>query len=241
MYPAFVRTNLDLSQEDIENAQILYGPNPEVKDPPLPAKELKTDAPKACELNMDDIELGPDGYTYIFRKSHLTQIDQRGKLVLTPKKVKITDVYKNGPPEVDAVAFLEERKQTYMFYNNTIWRYTNFDLDFGYPKAIKGLPEVPKCATFIRDQYGITRLFLFGVDLFWEWSTVTDVLRAGYPLQTAEYFHGLHKSPEGALRWKDGYIYFFKKDKVFKVHPGSYSVLNTYPKPMPPEWMLDIC
>ncbi|XP_052250032.1 stromelysin-1-like isoform X1 [Dreissena polymorpha] len=241
MYPAFVRTNLDLSQEDIENAQILYGPNPEVKDPPLPAKELTTVAPKACEINMDDIELGPDGYTYIFRKSHLTQIDQRGKLVRTPKKVKITDIYKNGPPEVDAVSFLEERKQTYMFYNNTIWRYTNFDLDFGYPKAFKGLPEVPRCATFIRDKYGITRLFLFGVDLFWEWSTVKDVVRAGYPLQTAEYFHGLQKSPEGSLRWKDGYIYFFKKDKVFKVHPNDYSVLNTYPKPMPPEWMLDIC
>ncbi|KAH3690146.1 hypothetical protein DPMN_190730, partial [Dreissena polymorpha] len=79
------------------------------------------------------------------------------------------------------------------------------------------------------------------VDLFWEWSTVKDVVRAGYPLQISEYFHGLHKSPEGSLRWKDGYIYFFKKDKVFKVHPNDYSVLNTYPKPMPPEWMLDIC
>lgn len=241
MYPAFITTNLDLSVDDIEHVQILYGPNPESKFDPVLHVERTTPPPKICKLHMDDMELGPDGYAYIFRDSQLIQIDQRGKKVRTKDKVNIWDVYKNGPPKIDAVAYLTERKTTFIFYNNTLWRYTNFDLDLGYPKNISGMPETPTCAAFIRDQYGITRLLLFGDEQFWEWSTGRDVVMSGYPLSTKQYFEGLPKSPSGALRWKDGYIYFFKKDKFYKVHPGSYNVLNGYPQQLPPEWMPDIC
>jgi hypothetical protein len=62
---------------------------------------------------------GPDGYTYIFRNSHVLQIDQRGKLVRSQDKVKISEVYENGPPKVDAVAYLSQRKKTYMFYSKS--------------------------------------------------------------------------------------------------------------------------
>lgn len=241
MFPAFVRTNLDLSVDDIEQVQILYGPNPETKYDPILQAQTSTPAPKICKLHMDDMELGPDGYAYIFRGSQLIQIDQRGKKVKTKDKVKIWDVYINGPPQIDAIAYLTEKKQTFIFYNNTLWRYTNFDLDRGYPKNISGMPETPRCGAFIRDQYGITRLLLFGDDQFWEWSTGRDVVMNGYPLSTSQYFEGLPKSPTGALRWKDGYIYFFKKDKYYKVHPGSYNVLSGYPKVLPPEWMPDVC
>ena len=58
---------------------------------------------------------GPDGYTYIFHNSQLKQIDKRGRQVRTADKVSIWEVYRNGPPKVDAVAFLEEKKVTYMF------------------------------------------------------------------------------------------------------------------------------
>ena len=47
--------------------------------------------------------------------------------------------------------------------DNTIWRFTNFALDRGYPKNISDMPEQPRAATFIRDQYGITRLLIYGV------------------------------------------------------------------------------
>lgn len=48
----------------------------------------------------------------------MKQLDQRGKVVKTGgKKIRIEDVYKHGPPRVDAVAFWVERKATYMFYS----------------------------------------------------------------------------------------------------------------------------
>jgi len=52
-----------------------------------------------------------------------------------------------------------------LFYSkdDTLWRFTNFDLDPGYPKTIDPMPERPGAGAFIRDQYGITRLLLFGV------------------------------------------------------------------------------
>ncbi|XP_052772917.1 interstitial collagenase-like isoform X2 [Mya arenaria] len=242
MYPAFVSTNLDLSQNDIEQVQILYGPNPESKAIPMYMREATTIAPKVCIVPMDDIDQGPDGYAYIFRKGYMLQIDQKGKLVRKPsKKVNITEVYKNGPPKVDAVAYWAERRKTYLFFNNTLWRYTNFDLDYGFPKNITGMPQTPSAGAVIRDQYGITRLLLFAGDQFWEWSTATDRVKKGYPLSTSAYFEGLPTSPTAALRWRDGYVYFFKKDKVYKVHPGSYKVVQGYPRPMPPDWMKDIC
>ncbi|XP_045188792.2 interstitial collagenase-like isoform X2 [Mercenaria mercenaria] len=241
MYPAFVSTNLDLSVEDIEHAQILYGPNPDTLFEPYLNAEPTTVAPKICKLPMDDMELGPDGYVYIFRNSQVRQIDQRGKLVRSQNKVKIWEVYEKGPQKIDAIAYSSHRKKTFIFYNNTLWRYTNFRLDYGYPMNISGMPETPKCGAFVRDQYGVTRLLLFGDEQFWEWSTGRNKVMKGYPLSTSQYFEGLPKSPTGALRWKDGYIYFFKRDKFYKVHPGSYNVINGYPKPMPPDWMTDIC
>ncbi|WAR21702.1 MMP12-like protein, partial [Mya arenaria] len=175
MYPAFVSTNLDLSQNDIEQVQILYGPNPESKAIPMYMREATTIAPKVCIVPMDDIDQGPDGYAYIFRKGYMLQIDQKGKLVRKPsKKVNITEVYKNGPPKVDAVAYWAERRKTYLFFNNTLWRYTNFDLDYGFPKNITGMPQTPSAGA------------------------------------------GLPTSPTAALRWRDGYVYFFKKDKLIQ-------------------------
>lgn len=178
---------------------------------------------------------------YIYHNSEIKQIDKHGRLVRTKGEITIRDVYKNGPQRLDAVAFSEEKKKTYMFSNNTLWRYTNFDLDKGYPKNTSLMPETPNAAAFIRDQYDVTRLLLFGTDKFWEWSTGRDAIMKGYPLSTSQYFQGLPKSPSAALKWKDGYIYFFKQDKVYKVHSGSYNVLTGYPKPQPPDWLLDIC
>ncbi|KAL4232033.1 Macrophage metalloelastase [Mactra antiquata] len=241
MYPAFVRTNLDLSIEDIENVQILYGPNPESVISPGRYLLPTTEAPKLCKVAMDDIELGPDGYLYIFHNSHIRRIDKRGNPIKTKDKVNIWEVYKNGPPKVDAVAYRYEIKKTYMFYNNTIWRYTNFDLDIGYPKNISSMPDKPHCAAFIRDQAGITRLLLFGEDLFWEWSTARNVVVKGYPFSTSRYFDGLPTSPSACLRYTDGYVYFFKKEKYYKVHPLSYNVINGYPKLMPPNFMSGVC
>jgi len=63
---------------------------------------------------------GPDGYTYIFHKSHVKQLDQRGKVVKTNSKVKISDVYENGPTRIDVVAFRIDRKKTYMFYGECL-------------------------------------------------------------------------------------------------------------------------
>ena len=51
------------------------------------------------------------------------------------------------------------------------------------------------------------------VEQFWEWSTSRDQVAKGYPLNTTQYFEGLPKAPIGAVRWKDGYIYFFKAEK----------------------------
>ena len=60
---------------------------------------------------------GPDGYVYIFRNSHVLQIDKRGKRVRSQDKVKIWEVYEKGPPKVDAVAYYSQLKKTYMFYS----------------------------------------------------------------------------------------------------------------------------
>lgn len=241
MHPAFVAAKLDLNVDDIENVQILYGPNPTEKSGPSVYKIATTPAPKICKVNMDDIDLGPDGYGYIFKGPLLRQIDKRGKIEKTKNKLHIWDRYTGGPRHVDAVAYHLERRRTYMFSNNTIWRFTNFNLDLGYPKNVSDMPEIPRAAAFVRDQYGITRLLIYGVERFWEWSTSRDQVAKGYPLNTTQYFEGLPKAPIGAVRWKDGYIYFFKAEKVYKVHPASYKVMRGYPRPMPPDWMKGIC
>ena len=59
-----------------------------------------------------------------------------------------------------------------VFPDNTLWRYTNFDLDRGYPKNVSKMPETPKAGVFIRDQYGITRLLLYGVGFCCQFSHV---------------------------------------------------------------------
>lgn len=59
----------------------------------------------------------------------------------------------------------------------------------------------------------IRLVFVIQVQDFWEWNTARDQVAQGYPLDTAQYFEGLPKAPGGAVRWKDGYIYFFKADK----------------------------
>ena len=59
----------------------------------------------------------------------------------------------------------------------------------------------------------IVTFLYYQVERFWEWSTSRDQVAKGYPLNTTQYFEGLPKAPIGAVRWKDGYIYFFKAEK----------------------------
>ncbi|KAL3865325.1 hypothetical protein ACJMK2_006925 [Sinanodonta woodiana] len=243
MAPSFGQPRLRLLSSDIDQVQKLYGPNPDMREAPVEVfvPSTTTPAPKVCKVSMDDMDLGPDGRGYIFKHSYLRRIEHDGEV--SRKREIIATVYEGGPEEIDAVAYNHEKERTYLFQNNTVWRYNRFKLDRGYPKRIVGrvFPEKPRSAAFLKDQYDITRLFIFGATQFYVWNPVLDMVASGYPRNTTEYWEGLPKAPKAATSWKDGYLYFIHAENYYKADPGTYKILPGYPKPMPPPWMKGVC
>ncbi|KAM5179620.1 matrix metalloproteinase-19 [Mantella aurantiaca] len=228
------KPNFYLHDDDVKGMQALYGKNDkyeEKKDPvttSVPAVPTPTSpVPDPCHDNLDAIILGPYGKTYAFKGNYVWTITDYGTGPLT----RIQSLWKGLPGNLDAAVHSKRTKRTYFFKGDKFWRYTDFKLNYGYPKVLTRVPPNIGAALYWE---GNQKIFLFKGDEYWQWDELAwSILQ---PKKISSLFTGVPGKVDAALTWKNSKIYFFQGDKYWRVNK-QLRVDRGYPLSKAERWM----
>lgn len=149
-----------------------------------------------------------------------------------PKKTR--KIYKRAPKNAGA-AVKDRYGRVYMFKGNKIFRYTDYQLDQGYPKRIPG-----KNNFYRTIQAAITwydgRTYVFKGDKYSIWDERYINPPSGYPRPISSFWGGIPVNVEAAIRWGSN-TFFFKGKNYFKFDDRYRRKYAGYPKPKAAPWL----
>ncbi|CAH1801661.1 unnamed protein product [Owenia fusiformis] len=235
--------NFRLEYDDIIGIQTLYGgkARPRPTDPPrrttiqAPTKKPST-KPDTCTTKIDAILQAHNGKTYVFKYKWMWELTDNGVVKGFPRLAR--KFFTKPPYNPGAVVYSRRTRKTYFFKDNRVWRYNGFNLETGFPKRIKdkAYPRGPQAA--LCDASG--RILLFKNYRIYQYNEYSINVDAIAPRLITDQFPGLPNefaNVEAALRYKDGYLYFFKGANYRKYDERTQRVLPGYPKAKAPSWM----
>jgi matrix metalloproteinase-14 (membrane-inserted) len=232
-----------LGDDDIRGIQYLYGVRKGVSQPPkitTPPPPPENDICSSPTINA--ATQTRDGSFYIFRGDSYWK--------LKPSAIGVEEGYpKNNvdwgglPGAVDAAFFNPHNGFTYLFQGNQIGRYTNEELEPGYPRPIseefQGLDVSNLDAALLwpRNKH----LYLFKEELYWKLDVDKMRVADSYPKRISEHWLGVPDGLDAALAWSNGKTYFFKGTEYYRFDDTTLTVdadpRLPFPRPIAKWWL----
>uniref|UniRef100_A0A8C5C4E9 Peptidase metallopeptidase domain-containing protein n=1 Tax=Gadus morhua TaxID=8049 RepID=A0A8C5C4E9_GADMO len=146
------RTNFRLHHDDVKGIQFLYGSKPpkgleSANHLPLPGDPTSgpEQVPDPCTARLDAVMLGPWKKTFAFSGEHVWTVSDQGH----NKPLRIHTLWKELPGNLSAVVYSQRTKKAYFLKGRTLWKYSDFVLERGYPKQMTRLPADIDAALYL--------------------------------------------------------------------------------------------
>ncbi|XP_054773075.2 matrix metalloproteinase-14-like [Lytechinus pictus] len=217
--------NAKLHRDDIAGIQALYGANsgtPEVKG---------TEGPKAtgsCVANFVAAAQTLSAGSFMFNDTHAFLMDIYG-LVTDPEP--ISSVFRGLPTNLDAAFYYENTGKTYFFKGSLYWRFTDLQMDRGYPNRIRvgfggGIPDDIDAA-FVWSGNGMT-YFVKGAN-YYRYNFRTSSVDPGYP-KPLSIWNGIGTKVDAAFQFENKLTYFFTDGEYRRFDDNNFKVATDYPQ-----------
>lgn len=220
--------SLLLSWDDVLAVQQLYGKPSGDRPVRLPGQVLytvlkqweRTELPRGnlqpyyCQGLFDAITLDQNGTVLVFRGSFFWTVSPKGAVSgPAPLRQRWADL----PPAIEAAAFSPLDSRMYFFKGRRIWRYSDSQLDPGFPRmsADLDLPRHPDCAFFYAP---LGHLILFKGSRYFVLNLRTLRSEPYYPRRLTDWT-GVPQGTNGALTRPDGRLYLFREQRFWRFDP----------------------
>uniref|UniRef100_A0A8C1S8J4 Matrix metallopeptidase 19 n=1 Tax=Cyprinus carpio TaxID=7962 RepID=A0A8C1S8J4_CYPCA len=215
------QANFRLHIDDIRGIQAIYGKrisSTTTADDIYAVTYITTMAPfprgdmlDPCTAKLDAIMLGPLHKTYAFSGDYVWTITDMGY----NSPVKISLLWKGLPGDLNAAVYSRRTNKTYFFKGEKVWRFTNYRLDYRYPKPLKRIPANIDAALYHEKN---KKIFFFKGSGYWQWDEMVYNDLSIYPKPISRLFTGIPSNPDAAFTWTNGKMYFFKGDKYWRLN-----------------------
>uniref|UniRef100_A0A673HA02 Matrix metalloproteinase-19-like n=1 Tax=Sinocyclocheilus rhinocerous TaxID=307959 RepID=A0A673HA02_9TELE len=233
------QANFRLHIDDIRGIQAMYGKRISstttaddiyaMTYPTTMAPFPRGDMIDPCTAKLDAIMLGPSHKTYAFSGDYVWTITDMGH----NSPVKISLLWKGLPGNLNAAVYSPRTNKTYFFKGEKVWRFTNYRLDYRYPKPLKRIPANIDAALYHEKN---KKIFFFKGLGYWQWDEMVYNDLSIYPKTISRLFTGIPSNPDAAFTWTNGKMYFFKGDKYWRLNE-QLIVDSGYPLSKRARWM----
>ncbi|XP_030628457.1 stromelysin-3 [Chanos chanos] len=219
---------LQLSEDDKQGIQYLYGPRPE---PPAPSmtetNEIIISAPDACHTNFDAVSM-IRGELFFFKASYAWRIRdgrlQEGYPALASR-------HWSGIPEKIDAAYEDKTGNIWFFEGNNYWVF-DAEKQITGPDTLQnlGLPVGSiQAALRWRERNG-HQTYFFKSGAYWRFDPLQNRVDTGHPHSMQQDWWGIPDEVDAAFQDTQGFAHFISGRQYWKVDPVERKVLAGYPR-----------
>ncbi|XP_037007777.2 interstitial collagenase [Artibeus jamaicensis] len=214
MYPNYIfSSDVQLSQDDINGIQAIYGPS---KNPTQP---VGPQTPQVCDSKLTfDAVTTIRGEVMFFKDRFYMRISS---YYPEPELNFITVFWPNLPSGLEAAYEVADRDEVRFFKGHNYWAVQGQEVLAGYPKNIYrsfGFPKSVKNIDAAVFEEATQKTYFFVGDKYWRYDEFKRSMDAGYPKMIAADFPGIGKKVDAVFQ-KNGFLYFFHGTRQYKFDP----------------------
>ncbi|XP_023971085.2 interstitial collagenase isoform X1 [Physeter macrocephalus] len=221
MYPNYIFSgDVQLSQDDINGIQAIYGPSQN------PTQPIGPQTPQVC-----DSKLTFDAITTI--RGEVMFFKDRFYMRTNPfypgAELNFISVFwPHLPNGLQAAYEVANRDEVRFFKGNKYWAVKGQDVLYGYPKYIYksfGFPKTVKNIDAAVSEEDTGKTYFFVANKCWRYDEYKRSMDAGYPKMIAEDFPGIGNKVDAVFQ-KDGFFYFFHGTRQYKFDTKTKRILT---------------
>jgi len=242
--------NLKLHQDDVDAIQALYGrytgggsntPTTTKSPPSNPATESPAGDGDNTDLcrdgRVDTVFSTGDGSYYVFKGSKYWKLTDDSVDSGYPRN--IASDWPGLPNNIDAAVTWTDTKKTYFFKGDKYWKFDNQEPASGYPKDISaGFTGIPNNVDSAFVWGGNGKIYFFKGSSYWKFDpSRKPPVRSVYPRPLSNW--DLPDGVSAAVKWTNGYTYFFHDDEYYRFDDRTFSVDDgnpSFPRKSGPWW-----
>ncbi|XP_055971014.1 interstitial collagenase [Sorex fumeus] len=221
MYPTYIFSgNVQLSQDDINGIQALYGPSKNPNQPTGPQ------TPKPCDskLTFDAITTIRGEIMFFKDRFYMRKSDYYPEVELN----FISTFWPSLPSGLQAAYEVAHRDEIRFFKGNKYWAAQGQEMLYGYPKDIYrafGFPITVKNIDAAVSDEETGKTYFFVADKYWRYDEYKQSMDRGYPKMIQDDFPGIGGKVDAVFNRK-GFFYFFHGTRQYKFDPKTKRILS---------------
>uniref|UniRef100_A0A8C7V5A0 Peptidase metallopeptidase domain-containing protein n=1 Tax=Oncorhynchus mykiss TaxID=8022 RepID=A0A8C7V5A0_ONCMY len=220
------RSNFRLHPDDVKGIQAMYGKwsliEPTVTLPTDSLPDAEGDIPDPFTARLDAIMLGPWRKTFAFSGDYVWTVSDMGHNA----PMKIDRLWMGLPGNLKTAVYSQRTNKTY-FFKGDIVIFTRLN--------VMNMPNNHLKKMFVLITFVLCCPSPQGTG-YWQWDELRSSNLNVYPKPLSNLFNGVPSSPDSAFTWTNGKIYFFKRDKYWRVN-SLLSVDKGYPLRKRERWI----
>lgn len=216
---------LELSEDDKQGIQYLYGPPQPAPPPIIETNEIDISVPDACRIYFDAVSI-IRGELFFFKSRYVWRIRDGH---LQPGYPALASRHWRGIPDHVDAAYEDKTGNIWFFHGDSYWVF-DAERKITGPDSVEklGLPVSDIQAALMWGEEQAQKIYLFRAGTYWRFNLLENRVEA-HPRSMMDW-RGVPNDLDAAFQDQYGYAHFLRGLQYWKFDPAELKVLEGYPR-----------